>query len=402
MHSGKLNIVTDGQFGSTGKGLVSSYLAAKHRPRFLSNTNMANAGHTAVNTDGTPFIAKALPSASIMRKWIPGYDPWIIMGSTSAFTLDQLFKEIEITGSEDKLVIHRRAIVITDEHKQRECVGSDSTKHLASTMQGCGAALSDKIMRRKEVKLAENYIEINRYVFRDSLTRPAHINDDMSLSEPFKDMCRYNCFSMHEYLDCVINSGHTILHEGAQGFSLDINHGHSYPTCTSRGTTAMTNLADLGLAPRHLGDVYLVIRPYPIRVGNVIEDGAEKGNSGGCYPDQQEISWSDVARLSGMPNDYAAELTNKEKTTVTKRVRRVFTFSRQQLKEAVIANGATKIAINFMNYVDWSCYGQSTERYITPAIADFIKLVEDTAQLPVTIVGTGPQYNHVIELPNRS
>jgi adenylosuccinate synthase len=398
MQRGKFNVVTDGQFGSTGKGLITSYLAQKHRPEFLSNTNMANAGHTAVNVDGTAYIAKAMPSAAILRKWLPGYNPWIIMGSSSAFTLPQLIKEVEITGSVDRLIIHQRAMVITEEHRQRENEGKDSTKHLASTMQGCGAAIADKIQRLPGTKLAVDYEELSRFVFCKTWTRPSSILEDMSLFDPFNVMCKHHCEALHEYIDCVLRATFTFLHEGAQGFSLDINHGHSYPTCTSRGTSAIQNLADMGISPKFLGDVYLVLRPYPIRVGNVIEDGVQQGYSGGGYDDQVEIDWEEIARKSGMPLEYATILREKEKTTVTKRVRRVFSFSKRQLREAVMVNGATKLALNFANYIDWACFASSSRDKLTTKILDFIKMLEDDAGIPVTLVGTGPQYDHVIDL----
>ena len=398
MKSGKFNVVTDGQFGSTGKGLITSYLAATHRPKILTNTNMANAGHTAVNTNGEAFIAKVLPSASVLRKRLHNYDPWVIMGSTSAFQIEQLNKELLETNSAERLIIHKRAMVITAEHKEKEISGKESTKHLASTMQGCGAALAEKVLRLQSVRLAENYSELQKYVFNDTWTRPAKIMDDMSLSDPFGIMCPHHCDSLHEYLDCVLDSGLTVLHEGAQGFSLDINHGQSYPTCTSRGTTAIQNLADMGISPKRLGDVYLVLRPYPIRVGNVVEDGKQVGYSGDCYSDQAETTWETIAASSGMPEEYSKILTDKERTTVTKRIRRVFSFSKRQLMEATIVNGATKIALNFANYIDWSCYKQSSIEFLSQPILDFIKMIEDVAQIPVACVGTGPQYDHVIDL----
>jgi adenylosuccinate synthase len=154
----------------------------------------------------------------------------------------------------------------------------------------------------------------------------------------------------------------------------------------------------MGISPKFLGDVYLVLRPYPIRVGNVIEDGVQQGYSGGGYDDQVEIDWEEIARKSGMPLEYATILREKEKTTVTKRVRRVFSFSKRQLREAVMVNGATKLALNFANYIDWACFASSSRDKLTTKILDFIKMLEDDAGIPVTLVGTGPQYDHVIDL----
>jgi hypothetical protein len=165
--------------------------------------------------------------------------------------------------------------------------------------------------------------------------------------------------------------------------------------CTSRGTTAMQNMADIGLNHFLLGDVYLVIRPYPIRVGNVIEGGKQVGYSGDCYDGQQEITWEQVAKEAGMPDEEVAALLKKELTTVTKRLRRVFTFSDRQLREAALVNGATKIALNFANYIDWSCHGVNRYEQLPPKVRDFIVRVEDVTKLPVTVVGTGPQLDHV-------
>jgi len=367
MDRGFLNIVTDGQWGSCGKALITTALAHKHRPDIISTTNMANAGHTAVNEDGEAFIAKALPSAAILNKWIPDYNPKIVVGSSAAFTLDQMMKEIEITGNPE-VIIHPRAGVITDIHRQIEEDIKGGTKHLASTMQGCGAFLSDKVMRKKDLKLARDYDELKDYVYDGYL---------------------------HDWLYDQVKRRQTILHEGAQGFSLDINHGSHYPECTSRGTTATQNLADLGLPSSMLRRVFVVIRPYPIRVGNVKENNETVGYSGGCYDDQHEITWQQVMHNSNAPDDVAKNILNKELTTVTKRLRRVFSFSDKQLKYAVRVNGATDIALNFANYIDWSCYGCNKYEMLSDKVIDFIHRVEDTAGVPVSIVGTGPQNNHV-------
>jgi len=371
MQTEKFNIVTDGQWGSCGKGLITSALADRHKPEAISTTNMANAGHTAVNINGDAFVAKALPSAAILKKWANGkYNPSILVGPSAAFTIDQMLKEINECDVAEDITIHPRAGVITHEHKEAEADLKTGTKSVASTMQGCGAFLADKIMRKPGLKLARDYEELSPYV------------------PNAKD------YSMPMYLDHSMNSGNTILHEGAQGFSLDINHGSHYPHCTSRGTTAAYNLADMGISPHKVGDIYLVIRPYPIRVGNVVENGETVGYSGDCYDDHQEITWAEVAESAGAP----PKVMEGELTTVTKRLRRVFSLSKIQLQEAVVINGATKIALNFANYIDWSCYGTNDYGKLPTKVKKFIEMIEDLVLLPVTVVGTGPQIDHVAYL----
>jgi adenylosuccinate synthase len=381
MLKNRYNVVTDGQWGSCGKGLIATAIADKFRPEIISTTNMANAGHTAVSETGDKFVAKAVPSAAVLTKWREGYQPQIIIGSTAAFTIEQLQTEIQQTGINYALTVHERAGVITDDHKQTEADMKKGTKHLASTMQGCGAFLSDKVMRRRELKLARDYAELAGYM-------PCHLPKKLEMGMN-NSLTGYPLPIMLDKLVRVHDW--TILHEGAQGFSLDINHGSHYPQCTSRGTTAVQNLADMGLSPALLGDTYVVIRPFPIRVGNVIEGGKMVGYSGDAYPGQEETSWEKIAEDCGAP----PEVMQGELTTVTKRLRRVFTFSKQQLEEAVAVNGATKLALNFANYLDWSCFGKNSYDDLPVKVTDFIRQVEDIAQIPVTIVGTGPQNDHV-------
>ena len=379
----KFNVMVDGAWGSCGKGLITTALAHRYLPQAITTTNMPNAGHTARWHDGTPFIAKVLPSAAILHRWIDDYKPLIYVGPSAAFNLEQLFLEVDRCGLDEHLIIHERASVVTDEMKNAESGnGAGSTKHIASTMQGCGVALAAKIQRVEGLKLASDYEDLMPFMsqaFVKRMTRHTPIQ-----AEPFSISVFWN--------EMLRNESMTLLHEGSQGFSLDINHGSHYPFCTSRSTTAAQALTDIGIAPQLLGDVYLVIRPYPIRVGNVYENGVRVGYSGGAYEGQSEITWEEIARrCGGPPSVFAGELT-----TVTKRLRRVFEFSCHQLFEATRINGATKIALNFANYLDWSCFGETEFRRLPSRVLRFIDQIEDVVELPVSIIGTGPNNNNVV------
>jgi hypothetical protein len=74
-----------------------------------------------------------------------------------------------------------------------------------------------------------------------------------------------------------------------------------------------------------------------IRVANRFdEDGG--GWSGPCYEDQMELDWDDI----GVP---------PELTSVSKKIRRVFTFSERQVAEAMLITGCTDIFLGFINYL---------------------------------------------------
>lgn len=365
LQRGRFNVVIDGQFGSTGKGKIAAYLDRNYQPEIVSTTNGPNAGHVAV-VGTKSFLSKILPASAIQDE-ATGRKTIYVIGAGAIFYVERLLEEMQMVGiPPERVWIHERAMVVTEEHKAAE---QSATKHLASTMQGTAAAVVDKIMRKEGVKLARDYPQLAPMIFRDHMATA---------------------------LFDQLRQGKTIMHEGSQGFSLGINHGHSYPTCTSRECSSTQMLADMGLPARSMGSVIAVIRPYPIRVGNVVENGKQVGYSGDVYPDQHEISWADVAKAAGAP----PEVTAGELTTVTKRLRRVFTFSMTQLKQAVQVNGVTHIALNFANYIDWSCFGMGggIEEYnkLPASIKTFVSNIETATGVPVTLIGTGPEDSHII------
>jgi adenylosuccinate synthase len=367
MKFGKFNIVVDGQWGSCGKGLIASYLAQKHNVEAASTNNLPNAGHTAVLEDSSKFVSKILPVSSFLNT--QGQDVKAYIGPGAGFNLAQLFKEMKQCGiAPEDVRIHPRAMVVTEHHAALERGEKDEqgTKHIASTMQGSGAVQSEKLMRGTGVKLARDFPELEGMITHDWLDE------------------------VHGKMD-----GSMWLHEGSQGFSLGVNHGSHYPQCTSRECTTAREMMDMGLAPQQVGDVYVVIRPFPIRVGNVVEDGRQVGYSGDCYSDQTELTWSEIKEMSGYPSGYDLH----EMTTVTKRLRRVFTFSMNQVRQACMTNGATKLALNFANYLDYKCFetAGSDVTKLPDGVRSFINQLEDELQLPVALVGTGPSVSHVWE-----
>ena len=70
----------------------------------------------------------------------------------------------------------------------------------------------------------------------------------------------------------------------------------------------------------------------------------------------------------------------------------------KQIAEAAAANGASYLALNFANYIDWSCYGTNDKSKLSSKVWDFINAVEAGTGVKVGLVGTGPQINHVIDL----
>lgn len=371
---GKFNFIGDLQWGSTGKGLAAAYWARRFGVKHVSTTNLPNAGHTAYLNVGDKefcFVSKIIPTSAILNH-IPGYNINCYIGAGAGFFVSRFLQEVEECNlGPGQVFIHPRAAVVTDDHRQMEQSGLYSTKHLASTMQGSAAAVVDKIMRGAEVRLAQDFEELQPYICEDYFA--GRVIDE-------------------------INNGATWLHEGSQGFSLGINHGSHYPFCTSRECTVMQSMSDMGVPPNIVGDVIGVMRPYPIRVGNVVENGQQVGYSGDCYDDHTEISWDEVHRRAGYPSSWNDGAGLSELTTVTKRVRRVFEFSPKQIQTAVKVNGVNKIFLNFANYIDYGVYKKNKLSEMSDKVLDFVEMVNSVSDARVCWLGTGPNIDDVVEI----
>ncbi len=356
-----ITIVIDGQAGSSGKGKICGYLAKKDNFAISTNNWSSNAGHTYVSDEGKKIIVSHLPMALINPK------TKLVINAGAIITPEILFDEINkyknLIGNR-KIYINPRAMIIQEKHRQIEKNNIKS----GSTFKGCGAAYADKIMRDKNVILAEEYFE--------------------SINNKFKDII--------EITDTAVLLNETsddILIEGAQGQDLDINYGLNYPNVTSRMCSASQLIADAGCSPFKVKDIYMVIRPYPIRISNETEMG---NIYSGDYADSKEITWEEVSRRCG----YNGIL--EEYTTITKKKRRVFEMSFSRLKYNCMINKPTGIILNFAQYIDGNAYQCTDYQKLPIKVKEFIEKVEKETQVPVIMIGTGEKESDIIDLRKNS
>jgi adenylosuccinate synthase len=159
------------------------------------------------------------------------------------------------------------------------------------------------------------------------------------------------------------------------------SHG-GYPYVTSRDTTVAGCLADAGIATTRVRKIVLVCRTFPIRVG---------GPSG---PMRLEIGYEELSARSGIPID---ELKTTEKTTTTKRQRRLAEFDWEQLRRSVLLNGPTDIALTFVDYL--SVKNREAFRFdqLTLETLRFVEEVERVSGQPVTLISTNFNWRNVID-----
>ncbi len=346
--------VVGGQFGSEGKGAVVGHIAKEYRHHV--RVGAANAGHTIYTArydqpGMQKHVMQQLPCAAYANP-----EAELYIGPGAQISADIFYDEMQLLRKWREargmspwpaIYVDPRAHVIQDIHirtEQRsglaERIGSTST----IAKEGIGAAQASRVMRDESCCQARDYY------------------DDAS-STVMLDVPRR--------LNAVASERQSILLEGTQGTGLSLTTGY-FPYTTSRNTTAAGLCADTGIAPRSLDRVILVVRSYPIRVA---------GTSGPFGAGSSEISWSDI----GVDEE-------KERTTVTKKVRRVATFSFHQVYEAAQINGATEIALMFADYLDPTIAGVHgiDPGYIKGRVGEFVDEIEESIGVPVSYVGTGP------------
>jgi adenylosuccinate synthase len=287
---------------------------------------MPNAGHTYIDAHNNKYMFKVLPSSAVGKSVRT-----VMLGPGAIFSLTRLVEEMTHLRSDQRLVIHPNAVLLSEDHAKKE---RKKLQHISSTTQGSAAAMIEKIWRSGKTPTAGS-------VLRD--TKFEHL------------------VASHDEWQIRLAMADSILAEGSQGYSLGINT-QFYPYTTSRDCTPAAFLSAMSIPLRMLREVYGVARTLPIRVG---------GPSGDCYPDQTELTWEEV----GQP---------LERTTVTNKVRRIFTYSPKQIDDAIFNCNPDHIFLNFCNYV--------SEDQVQRMVAHMDKYSN------VKWVGFGPTYHDIGEL----
>jgi adenylosuccinate synthase len=344
-----VDVLVGGQYGSEGKGHVASYLAPEYD--FLIRSGGPNAGHK-VYEEPEPYTHHQLPSGTKFS------EAKLIVAPGAVLSVQMLLKEIaDCDVTSERLSIDPRAMIIEDDDISFERNRLKNT--IASTAQGVGLATSRKILRTAatpKVRLAKDVQRLKPFV-RETL----------------------------DVLEKAFAEGRRVFVEGTQGTGLSLHHG-SYPHVTSRETSVSGCLAEAGIAPTRVRRTIIVVRSYPIRVQN-----PTRGTSG---PIGRELDWSIIAERSGIPVE---DLQVKEKTSTTKRDRRVAEFDWSLLRKSASLNGPTDIALTFVDYIHVANRKARRFELLTPDTLCFVEEIERVAGAPVSLITTRFDYRSIID-----
>jgi adenylosuccinate synthase len=328
-------IIVGGFFGDEGKGKIVAHIARRDRPAIISRGGVGpNAGHT-VNIGDKTYGVRMVPSGFV-------YEEALLCIGTGVLVDPRVFlHEVDLLGVKGRAFVDERCGIIDEAHIQRDRGSDHLSKTIGSTGTGCGPANADRVMRIG--RQAKDVPELSEYL----MDVPAEINESL-------------------------DDGEFVLIEGTQGFYISLYFG-TYPYVTSKDTSASQIAADNGIGPTRVNDVIAVFKAYPTRVG--------------AGPFSTE-----------MTPEEAHELGIEEFGTVTHRPRRIGTWDGERARYSAMINGCTQAAITGIDRIDPDSLGCSDYNKLSRVAKDFIKKAEEDIGAPVTLISTGPDISHIIDL----
>ena len=422
----KITTIVGAQWGDEGKGKITDFFAnqSNYVVRFHGGNN---AGHTVI-VEGKIFKLHLIPSGVIYGK------PLSVIGNGVVVDPKALIDEIEYLkekGIDPNLMVSDRAHVIMPYHIALDSALSSHQKDLAagSTNRGIAPVYADK-MYRNGIRMIDL---IEPDVFNEKLDKGFDFNKGLienalgkSLDHTKQDI--YNTYIeygkiLKPYISDVsvelfnaYKQGKNILFEGAQGMSLDVDHG-IYPYTTSSNTAAGHVSIGTGVSFKSVNRIIGVVKAYLSRVGE------------SPLPTELEDKTADYIRESG--GEYG---------TTTGRPRRIGWLDLVQVRQAVRVNGLTEIALTKLDvlnnindilvcnsydignrevyempasltdyrnakpiYQKLKGWGNIPENIwdkgfdkLPQAIKDYVSFIEDSVDCKVTILSVGPQRHETI------
>jgi len=326
-------LVIGGFFGDEGKGKIISYLALHDDPAIVVRGGAGPNAGHTIRQGDETFKVRMLPSGFLNK------NARVMIGPGVVVDPDVLQKEIDDFGARGRAFIDRRCGIIEESHIARDSRGELKEK-IGSTGSGTGPANADRAMRT--LRLAGDFDSLSPYV----TDVPRQIND-------------------------ALDANQHVLIEGTQGTFLSLWHG-TYPFVTSKDVTASGICADVGLGPTRVDDVLVVFKAYVTRVGTGPLAGEMSSEETGSR------GWSEFG-------------------TVTGRERRAAEFDFNLARRAVMLNGATQACVTKLDVLYPDCAGKRLFEELDGEARSFIKNIEDKLGVPVTLVGTGPMIEDIVD-----
>ncbi|HEY2670261.1 MAG TPA: adenylosuccinate synthase [Rugosimonospora sp.] len=270
-------VLIGAQWGDEGKGKVTDLLGGQvgYVVRYQGGNN---AGHTVITPDGEKYALHLLPSGVLT----PGCTP--VIGNGVVIDPKVLIEEIDGLAERgvscDLLLISADAHLIMPHHRALDRVVERylGSSRIGTTGRGIGPTYADKVARtgirvqdlldpgilqeKLELVLREKNQILVKVYNRKAIDVAAVVEEYLGYAERLRPYIADTRLVLAEALE----SGETVLLEGAQATLLDVDHG-TYPFVTSSNPTSGGACVGSGIPPTRISQVIGVIKAYTTRVG---------------------------------------------------------------------------------------------------------------------------------------
>ncbi len=418
-------VIIGTQWGDEGKGKVVDLLAERADVvvRFQGGNN---AGHTIVR-NGDVFKFHLIPSGILYpgKACVIGngvvVDPSVLIDE-----LDGLRRRgIDVSG----LRLSANAHLIMPYHVMLDTAGEAKLGKLSigTTRRGIGPCYEDKAARLGirvqdllDAKILRKKIAAALEP-KQQLLRPFARDPKLDLHTMTEEYLRYGHRLEPHIADTsrlcwdALDSGQTLIFEGAQAAMLDLDHG-TYPFVTSSNPIAGAACVGAGIGPTDIDEVWGVCKAYTTRVGagpfpTELDDetgaylrdrGHEYGTTTGR---ERRCGWLDLVALR-----YATRLNRLAALAITKLD---VLSGLDPLRVAVRYRGSEGAVFEEFPYHQsiihtavpeyeelpgWEgdISGCRSEADLPREARDYLAAIADSAGVPIRLVGVGPGRDQVI------
>ena len=337
MSTGKVDVLLGLQWGDEGKGKVVDVLTP-HYDVIARFQGGPNAGHT-LEFNGEKYVLRSIPSGIFQGGKIN------IIGNGVVLAPDLFMaeaQELEKSGHDLKRRLHisKKAHLIMPTHRVLDAAyeAAKGSGKVGTTGKGIGPAYTDKISRNglRVGDIFDGFAE--KYAAHkarhEAILQSMHYTDyditeaEQRWMEGIDYMRQFEIVDSEHEINHLLQTGKSILCEGAQGTMLDIDFG-SYPFVTSSNTITAGACTGLGIGPNKIGNVYGIMKAYCTRVG------------AGPFP--TELFDETGKKIRDLGHEYGA---------VTGRERRCGWIDLVALRYSIMINGVTQLIMMKSDVLD--------------------------------------------------
>jgi len=418
-------VVVGAQWGDEGKGKIVDWLSSRADVvvRFQGGHN---AGHTLV-IDGVTYKLNLLPSGIVREGKLSVIgngvvvDPWALLKEIDAIA------EKGVRVAPDNLIIADNVPLILPVHGivDRAREAAKGARKIGTTGRGIGPAYEDKAARRGvrlcDLRTPDSLREKldDLLVHHNALLR-GYGAQEVKTRDVFDELMaiapRLLPFGavVWQRLEEARKAGKLILFEGAQGTMLDIDHG-TYPFVTSSNIVGGAAAAGAGVGPKVLGRILGICKAYTTRVGSgpfPTEDTGEIGEGlgqrgfefGTVTGRKRRCGWLDAVLVR-----QAATIGGIDGLALTKldvldgmrelKICRAYKLDGKDI-DHLPANAAEQARVEpiYETCEGWSesTRGARSWSDLPAGAIKYIRLIEELAGVPVTLVSTSPEREDTI------